>query len=469
MIEFDRGSFRDPAGSIFYFNDGVYRTINKQRMLEFRELRESGVLASLIKDGWLIDSEEVCPSLVSGFGERAPEALVKHRKLEVISYPYEWSFSQLKDAALFHLDFHLKLLENGWSLTDATAYNVQFHGESCRPIFIDLLSIRPYQDGEYWLGQRQFCEQFLNPLLLQSKMGVRSNSWYRGALEGISIEDMAKLLPWSSRFSWVLLSNIILPNYFQKKSLGTKRLSNTKAKSSVKRPFPKQAYVGLLKSLRNFIAKLFLGQGNAGVWENYEFENFYSDAGRRVKEQVLEEFCKSISPSALIDMGCNSGHYSQLALEFGSKSVVGFDFDSGSLNLAYCRAKENQLRLIPLYMDACNPSPSIGWDSSERKGIKSRVSADAVIAFAIIHHLAIGRNIPLEQVIDWLLSFGDSGIIEFVGKEDISIKEMLALREDVFPDYTYDNFINILAARRKVVKEVAVEGVDRVLVWYEKE
>ena len=142
--------------------------------------------------------------------------VVEHPRVEFISYPYEWPFRALKAAALHHLDLQLDLLAKDAVLSDAPPIMSSSRGP--KPVFIDLLSVRPYREGEFWIGHRQFCEQFLNPLLLQSKLGIAFNTWYRGNLEGIPTADLARALPLSSRFSWNMLSQVILQAKLQAKA-----------------------------------------------------------------------------------------------------------------------------------------------------------------------------------------------------------------------------------------------------------
>lgn len=386
--------------------------------------------------------------------------LLEHPRLSVQSMPYEWSFSLLRDAALFHLDLHLDLLSSGFTLSDASAYNVQFDGP--RPIFIDHLSVRPYEEGEFWAGHRQFCEQFLNPLLLRAYFDVPHNSWYRGNLEGIPQTDFAKLLPFRRKLSWRTLAHVVLPARFQRGST-----SDADVKFSAdNRKLPLAGLTGMLRQLRSWIEQLRPANTTATTWANYAKTTTYSDEETIRKREFVASFVASTRPGLLLDIGCNTGDYSSLALKNGATRVVGFDFDQQSLDSAHARAKTENINFLPLYLDAMNPSPSQGWAERERIGFGGRFSADAILALAVEHHLAIARNVPLADVVSWITSLAPRGVVEFVPKEDPTVRKMLALRPDIFPDYTIEKFTSALAAKAQIERTEAISQSGRVLFSY---
>lgn len=435
----------------------MYRAITASGLSFYEAARPT--LESLVAQGWLIPFTEVDPVFRKAIDPNV-ERVLEHPCLDVLSMPYEWSFSLLKEAALFHLDLHIQLLEKGFTLSDATAYNVQFIGP--KPIFIDHLSIRPYREGEFWLGHRQFCEQFLNPLLLRSILDIAPNSWFRGTLEGISQGDMNKLLPVHRKLSWRMLSNIVLPARMQSISASDKASSF----SIRERRLPKAAKIGMLNQLRKWIAKLKPANVSATTWANYAFTTTYSSDEMAKKRAFVEDFVSRTKPKILVDLGCNTGEYSKLALDSGAEFVQGFDFDQQALDQAYFRAKHDGLNFLPLFLDATNPSPDQGWRQTERMGFKARVRGDALLALAFEHHLSIAHNIPLGQVIDWITSIAPSGVIEFVPKDDPAVQRMLSLREDIFPMYTEAHFEECLAAGREIVRKGRVSASGRTLYEY---
>jgi ribosomal protein L11 methylase PrmA len=423
----------------------------------YEHVRDSGVLRELQDKGWIVETSELPRD---DWPVEAGDAayLLEHRRVEFISHPYEWSFSGLKAAALLHLDLQLFLFDRGFVLSDASAYNLQFEGP--RPIFIDVLSLRPYAEGEFWVGHHQFCEQFLNPLLLRALAGVAPNSWYRGALEGIPTTDLARLVPLRRRFSWNVLSQVLMQAGLERRAIEAPEASLQRAKAQHR--LPRLAYRGMLTQLRNWICRL-QPPGETTTWSGYAADNSYAADEAAAKRDYIRDFAASVRPGRLVDIGCNTGEYAKAALEGGAGAVTGFDFDHQAIDAAYRRAVGEGLDFLPLWLDAANPSPSQGWRQAERQGFEQRVRADAVVALAFEHHLAIGRNLPLAEVVEWLVAIAPQGVIEFVPKADPTVARMLALREDIFPDYTADAFRAALADAADIVDAKTVSASGRTL------
>ena len=457
------GSFRDPAGRVHDLEGRIFRTVTPAGAKDFESVLETGFLDSLAADDRLVGYALVDDETVTEMFTDAIYVL-EHPRLDYISYPYEWSFSQLKAAALHYLDIALDALKAGLVLSDATAYNVQFVG--ARPIFIDHLSFRPYRDREYWSAHRQFCEQFLNPLLLRSELGISHNSWFRGALEGISTEDIARLLPLKSRLSLRMNAHVFLPAHFQK---GTQKTAvQRRNDGGQQKGLARHGYEGMLRQLRNWVSGLAPKGGSQTVWSDYADANTYDSAEAETKAELVGQFVRDQKASRVIDLGCNSGFFSQVALKAGAESVVGFDFDQNSLDKGFQRAAENDLNFTSFFLDAANPSPSQGWSQSERTGFADRAKADVVLALAFEHHLAIGKNVPLDQVVDWITSIAPAGIIEFVPKGDPTVQAMLSMREDIFPNYTEETFAEALGRRARIVNRVQITGSGRTLYQFER-
>lgn len=458
MLALNQGSFRDPSGHVYETESAIFRTVAPIAADNYEAARDQGLLKRLVKDGRIVGLCEVDP-VEYGLASDVASYLLRHPRLPYISYPYEWSFSLLRDAALFHLDLNLELLEQGFTLSDASAYNVQFVGP--KPVFIDHLSIRRYRDGEFWTAHRQFCEQFLNPLLLRSISGVAHNAWYRGNVEGIPVADLAKLLPLRRRLSWRVLTHIVLQNRFQQNA----GQSNDIAKLQ-KRRLPHAGYKGMMTQLRRWIAGLASSRIGSTTWQNYADCNTYDDTEKAEKAKFISKFTETVRPETLIDLGCNTGDYSKVALANGARRVIGFDFDQQALDRAHERAKAEDLDFLPLFLDAKNPSPDQGWLQAERYGYGSRANADGVLALAFIHHLAIAHNVPLEQAIGWIVQTAPSGVIEFVPKADPTVRQMLALRDDIFPDYDIATFSALLQNRARIHQQEMISNSGRTLFWY---
>ncbi len=455
------GSYRDPSGRIYHLDGRVLRTVMPSAADDYRKVRETGLIDSLVADGFLV-AEEECDGSALGAAADGASLVLEHPRLPFISYPYEWSFPALKAAALLQLEIYLRSLEHDVTLSDAAAYNIQFQG--VRPVFIDHLSFRPYAPGTYWLAHRQFCEQFLNPLVLRASLGIPHNTWYRGRLEGIDTVQLARLLPMRKKLSWNVLTHVVMQAYFQRSSSNAGRA----AESTGKRQLPKQAFENMLRSLHAWISKLYPADAGKTVWQDYDQEHSYDNDEFRAKMQFVTEFVEKSRPGMLWDIGCNTGEFSAAALEAGAEFVVGFDADHGALEKAFARADDNKLNLLPLYMDLANPSPDQGWEQRERAGLQERANADAIIALAVLHHMAISHNIPLARAVAWLVGLAPSGIVEFVPKSDPMVQTLLALREDVFTDYSEETFTAALQSEARIIKSETISATGRRLFWYDR-
>ena len=456
---YDPGSYRDPAGRVVIKDERVFRAIFEAGREPFERALAAGVFQRSIERSQLLGMEPADIGVLSGL-DPEPCHVVEHPRLSFVSYPYEWCFSALKAAALFHLDFQLALLGDGFTLSDATAYNIQFRGT--KPVFIDHLSIIPYSDGQPWIGQRQFAMQFLNPLLLWAKKGVAPNAWYRGSLEGIAPEDLLPLLSWRDKLSFTVLAHVMAQAKLQQRAIKAGPASPGKPST-----LPRKSFEGILIGLRSYIAGLSLPAAET-EWGNYDTNNSYDAEKRTAKHAFVARMVEQTRPSQLFDIGCNSGDYTQTALDHGANNVVGFDFDFGALEAAFARFSKTDAPVLPLWLDATNPSPAQGWASAERKSFGQRADADAMIALAFIHHLAIARNVPLDMAVDWLISLAPSGIIEFPDKDDAMVRKLLSTRQDIFPDYTEEAFVAHVSARARIVESERIEGSNRLLLRYER-
>tara|TARA_B100000963_G_scaffold361855_1_gene400318 strand:- start:2596 stop:3984 length:1389 start_codon:yes stop_codon:yes gene_type:complete len=456
---FEDGSFRDPIARVAYFEDSILRVVKLKGFKQFEFIKK--ILEDTSISNYIIDTKEIRYNELNLNGLEKEEDLkiFKHKKIDYISYPYEWSFSRLKDAAIHHLDLHIKLLEQNATLVDAYSYNVQF--DFYKPKFIDVMSIREYNEGEFWSGHKQFCESFLNPLVLKSKLGIDFNNWFKGNLEGINTQDISKILKLRHLLSWNIFYNIFLLSYFEKK---TKKRVNAEVK---KKYLKKTYYLSILTNLKRFIKSLD-PKKEASVWGDYSRDNTYADEERDNKHKFIKNYFSQNKIDKVLDLGCNNGEYSKLSLDSGCKSVIGLDFDLNAIDEAYLMSKKEKLNFLPLYFDVSNPSSNIGWNQKERKGFLERKKFDFILALAFEHHLAIAKNIPLDSVVKWITSLAPKGIIEFVPKSDPTIQSMLKLKGDIFPDYNYQNFEKILLNNAKITSFKEVSKSGRVLFSFEK-
>jgi ribosomal protein L11 methylase PrmA len=449
-------SFRDPDAGVFVAGERVLRALTAEAAARYDAVRATGLLDALEREGLTVGSREAPEAPPAGFTR-----VLEHEAVTFVSHPYEWPFALLKRAALLHLDIHQRALARAVTLADASAYNVQLRG--VRPVFIDITSFRPYREGELWAAHRQFCEQFLNPLLLAARFGIAHHAWYRGSLEGIGTAALAALWPASGWLSPRELVHVLLPARAERAA--AKRTAAAVEKIRRAR-LPKAGYAALLGQLRRWIAELEPRGFSATQWAGYAQARNYSAAALEAKRRVVAEFAARHRPATLWDLGCNDGEFTEVALASGAGSAIGLDADPGALELACARAERAKLEFLPLYQDAFNPSPGQGWMGRERASLADRPRPDAVMALAFQHHLALGRNLPLAEVVAFLVASAPKGLVEFVPKSDATVQRMLALKGDIFPGYSDAAFAAALAARARIVRTDALAG-GRKLFWFE--
>jgi ribosomal protein L11 methylase PrmA len=423
--------------------------------------KSCGLMERLQHDGLITATREVPRTEVPA--EVAGAALVlEHDRIPFISYSYEWPFLALKAAALLHLRIHKIALEFTFSLSDASSFNIQFNGPS--PIFIDTSSFVPYAEGQYWSGYTQFCEQFLNPLLFSAKLGVAHNAIVRGSIAGLKTQDLDRLIPFPARLSPLVLFNVGLIARAERK-IAARAKETPAAATARRRPLPKHALLMMLQGLERGIRAL-RPQSKASTWGSYADDNFYLMDEYQKKKQYIAEFVSKSRPKTVWDLGCNTGDYSKIALEAGAERVIGFDIDQQALESAFSRAQDARLNFLPLHMDLADPSPDQGWDGIECMGLQRRTPADALLVLALVHHLAIGRNIPLDSAVARIVRLAPAGVIEFVEKSDPTVQIMLAERDDIFDTYTLENFRAVLGRTATIVNEVRITAHGRTLFTY---
>ncbi|HPT50420.1 MAG TPA: class I SAM-dependent methyltransferase [Accumulibacter sp.] len=453
----EQGSFRDPRGRVYSHDGRIFRAIAPKALGDYRWLMDSGLYSRLVGKRWLTAAVEIeTPSTQTG------SLVIEHEKIPFVSYPYEWTFSQLKAAAVHQLDVHLEALDHGVTLSDASAYNVQFI--DANPIFIDVLSFVRYQEGMFWAAHRQFCEHYLHPLLFTAKFGIPFNNWLRSNIEGLSGQDLVRLLPLHYKLSLRTFLNVTLPCWLQQSS----STNDAAVQRATKRHLSKAALKLMLTSLRDWILTMNPKAGKTTWSRYYEKDHNYSEVEAGVKHRIVSEFIAYRAPRTVWDMGCNTGIFSETVLAAGARRVIGFDFDQMALEGAYRRAKEKKLAFLPLFQDAANPSPNHGWNGAERKSLFSRNNADALIALAFEHHLAIGRNIPLDQLVAWLVSLAPVGLVEFIPRGDSNLDRLLRHREDIFENYTEANFRSAIEDVAQVDRVDVISTSGRKLYWYSR-
>ncbi|PIY80618.1 MAG: SAM-dependent methyltransferase [Candidatus Pacebacteria bacterium CG_4_10_14_0_8_um_filter_42_14] len=424
----DPGSFRDPSGFVYYKNGKIYRQVSYGYQETFENKTFSDLLKKLVEERLIVPFKRANSTLAF---DKFAVAVLEVEKIPFISYPYEWSFGQLRDAALLTLKIQLIAMEFGYSLKDASAYNVQFIGS--HPIFIDHFSFEPYDTKKPWIAYKQFCEHFLGPLLLLKYTSGTLGKLQRLYLDGIPLTIVSKLLPKQT----YLKPSIALHVHLHARN--QIRYQDNHAKITSQISFSEQKMKALLDSLETVVSGLSLPRRKTEWGEYYTFTN-YSDKAFDSKKNIVSGFISEVDAKSVWDIGANTGEFSRLA---STKKIptVAFDIDPDAVEKNYNKAREsNDQFLLPLLMDFSNPSPGLGWNHSERKSLSQRGKADLVMALALIHHLAISNNLPLPSIAHYFASICKFIIIEFIPKEDSQVQKLLANREDIFENYDKFSF-----------------------------
>jgi ribosomal protein L11 methylase PrmA len=199
------------------------------------------------------------------------------------------------------------------------------------------------------------------------------------------------------------------------------------------------ALLGLVDDLRRVVTKLRWKPSSAG-WVDYYDTHSSAPGALDAKKTLVAEFIESARPTAVWEVGANIGHFSRLASDRGSPTVA-FDSDPAAVELNYREVRsKGEKQLLPLVLDLTNPSPNLGWDNEERASIFDRGPTDMILALAVIHHLAISNNVPLEDLARFFSRLCSWLVIEFVPKNDPQVARLLANRKDIFADYSTEAF-----------------------------
>lgn len=437
-IIFDPASFRDPAGSVFKYEGRIFRTIAPHKEEAVRNFFADSISRTLFNEGILVESVLIeANQVIKGKNELSglpSRFILEHKKIPVITYPYEWSFDMLKDAALTQLQLISQLLHRGYILKDGSAFNMQLqNGKMC---FIDLLSIDKYIEGRPWYGYTQFCEEFLFPLMLNAYKGIDYQSLWRGSLQGIDLNTISQILGFSDIFKAGVFKHVWLQKILSFVEPEKASLRKEKIPLNI---ISKKILLNLFDSLIKVISSLHL-QKKKSTWSDYQGNNTYSDETSALKRAFIKKYIEEYAPKTIVDLGSNTGEYSLFSGKH-CELVVSTDIDSLCINKLYSTCKRQDVpNIIPLIVDWMNPSPDQGWNYNERTILPTRINPDGFLALAVIHHLCIGRNLTLDSFAQLLRNIAPQGVVEWVSRDDPMVVLLLKNREDIFVKYTWEQF-----------------------------
>jgi len=466
-VQYEFGSFRDPSGCVFYFQNEIYRALDSDSFILIQQLDKDSVLSDLEKLGYLIPTTVITQtdSIYASLKKNLPNEnhFLHHSKVQSISYPYEWSFSMLADSAKLQLELQLKLIEKGYSLKDASAFNVQFI--HCQPVFIDITSIEKLKTKEVWIAYGQFCQMYLFPLLLKRYKNINSKGYYFNNINGLNVEEVYHIFGFLESLKPALFIDVLLQFYFQR--FASNKTAELKQKLKKEGSTTTSQIINIKRMLRK-IDKISNFYKPIGHWIDYIDKNTYSIEAEEEKVTYIKKFLKEFSPPTVLDLGCNTGRYSLLAAESGA-DVIAVDSDHDSIDLLYKHAKKAQANILPLWVDIANPSPALGFRNQERKSFMERVHADAVFALALIHHLLITSRIPMDAICDFFYELTESYlVVEFVGRNDDMFQTLLALREDIYGNITKDFFLATFSKKFALINQRKISNTERFLFTFKK-
>lgn len=441
----DPGSFRDPASHIVLDGDRVIRLLDERGLKAWEALSGTSFFRQATADGRLIDAAALDSAPTGSAGA------LEHPRIPFISYPYEWTFSMLKDAALLQLDLLGEALTEGLTIKDATPYNIQF--VSGRPVFIDIGSFEAYSPGEAWIGYRQFTRQFLFPLLLRARLGIPFQPWLRGDPEGPTAAEMRSLMGFWQRLEPSILLHVSLQARMEQ------RMSGTAVRDQLRTAgFSAELILANARKLRRLVEGL-QWRGSGDGWIEYESCQ-HVGRDREAKSEFLREAISAHSPRRVMDLGANDGHFSTLAAESGAVAIA-VDGDEPVLDALYRRGSQVSI----VVSDLTNPSPSQGWAGRERPGLTERAQPDLVIAYGLIHHLVYTASIPPPVVLDWLAGFGCPVVVEFVAPGDEMVAKLTANKTEaeLHPGRSQSAFEAELARRFETLDTRTLGDGTRVL------
>jgi hypothetical protein len=443
MIHFDPASFKDPAARVFYYDGWVYRSLSPEAETLFRSVDTTSLLACLERDGLILPSEVVATS-TQGLGtDQIGPFLLKQPTVQLVSYSYEWSFEMLRDAALVTLRVLAQALTRGFTLKDGNSFNILFDG--CAPKFVDLPSVERFREGDIWVGYGQFCRSFLFPLLMASYRAVDVRSLLRGRLGEIPAVDAAHFFTlWDVRKPGVL-KDVLLQARLDRSFGGTPRTVRTATAAA---RVPATVLIASIDRLIRIVSDLRAPSHHSN-WASYATTNSYSAPDRENKARFVRRALQRPDASRVVDLGSNTGEYSQIALESGAQ-VSALDIDSSAVDGLYRNAPLGA-RLSPLVADLLNPTPAMGWGLRERRSLFDRLHCERFLALGLVHHLRISGGVPLAQILSLLFDIAREGVIEWVDKTDEMVQQMLSLRPDVYDDYTWAEFERLVRERAEIL------------------
>lgn len=461
-LSIEPGSFRDPHGRVYYVDGRVYRGVSGKALDDWRALADTHFFAQHTRSGSLIGTRELTEPPSADASVSGWAGTLTHDTIPFITYPYEWSFHMLKDAALLQLALILDALNEGLILKDATSFNIQWRGG--QPVFIDITSFEKLEDGAPWAGYRQFCQLFLFPLMLQAFKNIDFHGLLRGNLDGLSPELMVKFMSLRDYLRPGVLPHVVMQAKLQNRLAASKR----DMRGDLKRAgFDKTLIQNNVRSLRKLVERLEWAPPES-QWSGYINLNHYSEEASLAKQEFVQQVLTQRHRRLVWDLGCNTGIYSRIAGRHADY-VIAMDSDHLAVDRLYAQLSADRIKNVTsLVNNLVDSSPSLGWRNRERKTLEQRGTPDLVLCLALVHHVAIGANVPVAEFVDWLASLGGDLVIEFVAKQDEMVQALLRNKEDPYSDYRREYFEDCLRRHYAIRADRVLDSDTRFLYYAER-
>ena len=471
MLRADGGSFRDPSGRVYLVGGEaggrrrVVRGLAAETASAIERLLAEPFFARLIADGDVVKTAFLAAAdpAAAAVTDEGWAAAVEHEAVEFVTYPYEWPWAMLKDAALLQLRLLDAGIRNGWMLKDATPFNIQWAG--ARPVFIDVPSFVPWEDGEYWQGYRQFCSMFLTPLMLTAHLRIPFQPLLRSSLEGIPPEEATRYFYGLRRFKRGVPSHVWFPAAVERRMKGRDRAERAPGS---KRRQSETTLLALLADLTRLVGGLSYRPSGPSDWSEYSETHSYGEGDFERKAVFVEKHTSARRPRLLWDLGANTGEFSRIAARH-SGTVVAVDGDHDAVDALYRGAREEPGggNVVPLVMDLANPSPGQGWAGRERAAFVDRGSPDMALCLALVHHLRVSANVPVALFVEWLRGLDAAAIVEFVGRDDEMFAKLIEHKREDYADYTSENFRREIEKRFSIQDAMTLKGGKREMLMLE--
>ncbi len=457
--ESSQSTFRDPAGSLQIKPEGVLRTVYSPHDSEILAFLSTPLAARLVEQRQIVASEVVNP------GRGSEPLVLRHPRIAFISYPAEWPPSLWLAAAELTLGLCTKLLKEGWILKDATPLNVLFQGT--QPIFVDILSIQKADlSRPIWYAYAQFVRTFLLPMLAYSQLGWPLHS-VLSRRDGFEPEEIYLALPWTRRFRRPALTSVTLPNLLAKRSsvVADGMAPKTLSDPSLTKQIIGNTLSGLLTAMRKATPSR-----QSSRWSGYaENAVHYNAKDHSDKQQFIASVFAQHRPARVLDIGCNTGTYSRLAADTGA-AVVSIDTDLQAVDRFCAELQGTGRNILPLCIDIAHPTPATGWQNHEHSAFLQRAKGqfDSILMLAVLHHLLIGSQIPLDLVASLCQEITtDHLIIEWVPPADPKFVEILRGRDELYKHLSEGAFRHAFARYFVTAQELALRN-GRILLHLRK-